>query len=203
MVLGRDLQRYSLQWSGTWVNFDPSLKDTIDPSETKSKKGMTAQLRVDFALRSPAIYKANKIMVRKTADHIVACFDPDGLCFDSLSYGIRSLDHRISPKFILGLLNSKFLGHIHAELSQNKEKVFAKVLAENLRKLPVPDLNFDLREDRAKHDSVVSLVDCILIAKTKTPSANTTELEKALDNMVYALYGLTVEEIATIENPAK
>ncbi len=136
MLLGRDLQRYSLQWSGTWVNFDPSLKERIKPSETKSKKGMTAQQRVDFALRSPEIYKANKVMVRKTADHIVACLDTDSFCFDSLSYGIQPKDPRFSPKFLLGLLNSKFLGKIHGDFSQNKDKVFAKVLAENLRRLP-------------------------------------------------------------------
>ena len=42
-----------------WIGF---IKKTISQSETKSKKGMTAQSRVDFALRSPEIYKENKVI---------------------------------------------------------------------------------------------------------------------------------------------
>ncbi len=199
MLLGRDIQRYALKWSGTWVNFDPSLKETIKPSETRSKKGMTAQQHVDFALRSPEIYKPHKVMVRKTADRIVACFDLDGLCFDSLSYGIHPKSNGFNPKFLLGLLNSTVLGHIHAELSQNQEKVFAKVLAENLRKLPMPNLNHNLADDRAKHDALVALVDRILVAKQTNPAADTSALEREIDQQVYALYGLTPEEIKIVE----
>jgi adenine-specific DNA-methyltransferase len=203
MLRGRDIQRYLLKWSGTWVNFDPDLKERIKPSETRSKKGMTAQQRVDFALRSPEIYKPNKVMVRKTADRIVACFDPDGLCFDSLSYGIQAKSNRFNAKFLLGLLNSKFLGYIHAELSQNQEKIFAKVLAENIRRLPMPELNHQLTDDRKKHDAIVALVDRILAAKKRNPDADTSALEREIDQLAYALYGLTPEEIQIVEGAAK
>ncbi len=202
MLLGRDIQRYALKWSGTWVNFDPSLKETIKQNETRSKKGMTAQQHVDFALRSPEIYKPHKVMVRKTADRIVACFDLDGLCFDSLSFGIQPKSKGFDPKFLLGLINSKLLGHIHAELSQNQEKVFAKVLADNLRKLPMPNLNPNLSDDRAKHDDIVTLVDNIIVEKQTNPTADTSALEREIDQKVYALYGLTPEEIKIVEESA-
>ena len=199
MVLGRDIQRYSLQWSGTWVNFDPSLKEKIKPSETKSKKGMTAQSRVDFALRSPEIYTANKILVRKTADHIVACLDFEDFCFDSLSYGIQAKDQRFSLKFLVGLLNSKFIDKVHGDLSQNKNKTFAKVLAKNLQRLPVPDLNLDDCKDLGKHDAVVAVVDQILAAKKENPDADVSALETKIDQLVYKLYNLTDEEIRIID----
>ena len=39
----------------------------------------------------------------------------------------------------------------------------------------------------------------ILTAKEKDPNADTSTLEKQIDEMVYALYGLTPEEIAIVE----
>ncbi len=50
-----------------WVNYDSSLKDKLRPTDIKSKEGMTAQTKVDFALRSKEIYVGKKILVRKTA----------------------------------------------------------------------------------------------------------------------------------------
>jgi hypothetical protein len=35
--------------------------------------------------------------------------------------------------------------------------------------------------------------------REKDPSADTSALEKQIDDMVYAVYGLTPEEIATVE----
>jgi hypothetical protein len=200
LLLGRDLQRYELTWSGTWVNYDPSLKDTIGPNETRSKKGMTAQARVDFALRDSSIYKPNKVMVRKTADHIVGSLDSEGFCFDSLSYGIRPKTGEYDPKFLLGLLNSKYVGYMHAELSQNQNKVFAKVLAKNLRRLPMPDVDLNSVQDCAEYDTIVALVDRILEKKQGSPDANTTALERDIDAHVYRIYGLTQEEIAIVED---
>ncbi len=211
LLLGRDLQRYKLTWSGTWVNFDPSLKTKLTPSDVKSKAGMTAQMKVDFAFRSPDIYLPPKIMVRKTADHIIACLDEGDFCFDSLSYGIQAIQGtREDSLYLLGLLNSKFLNYVHSGLSQNKEKVFAKVLAVNLKKLPLPILDLNNVTDGAKHDKLVALVEKMLalhqqLTTTKTPQDSTllqrqiAATDKQIDQLVYALYGLSEEEIALVE----
>jgi hypothetical protein len=161
---------------------------------------MTAQARVDFALRDSSIYKPNKVMVRKTADHIVGSLDSEGFCFDSLSYGIRPKTGEYDPKFLLGLLNSKYVGYMHAELSQNQNKVFAKVLAKNLRRLPMPDVDLNSVQDCAEYDTIVALVDRILEKKQGSPDANTTALERDIDAHVYRIYGLTQEEIAIVED---
>ena len=39
----------------------------------------------------------------------------------------------------------------------------------------------------------------ILAAKKKDPNADTSALEKQIDQLVYTLYGLTPEEIAIVE----
>ena len=46
---------------------------------------------------------------------------------------------------------------------------------------------------------IIGLVDKILEAKRSNPIADTSALERAIDRMVYELYGLTEEEIALIE----
>jgi hypothetical protein len=43
------------------------------------------------------------------------------------------------------------------------------------------------------------LVDKILAAKAQKPPADTSALEREVDRLVYALYGLTAEEIKVME----
>ncbi len=211
MVLGRDIQRYSIKWSGTWVNYDPSLRKRIKLSDIRSKSGMTAQKKIDFALRTPEIYERNKILIRKTADKLVASFDAKGFYFDSLAYGIQKKeDTREDTLFILGVLNGRLLNFLHNGLSLNKEKVFAKVLAENVRKLPIRTINFDNAQDKFRHDHIVKLVEQMLDAKEKLTNAKTEAetnrlemqcqtIDRRIDEAVYELYGLTEDEIRVLE----
>lgn len=46
---------------------------------------------------------------------------------------------------------------------------------------------------------IIALVDQILAAKKANPQADTTDLEKQIDQLVYILYNLTPAEIETIE----
>ena len=46
---------------------------------------------------------------------------------------------------------------------------------------------------------IIDLVNTILEAKSQDSKADTTELEKQIDQLVYILYDLTDEEIALIE----
>jgi adenine-specific DNA-methyltransferase len=52
---------------------------------------------------------------------------------------------------------------------------------------------------------IALLVNSVISTKEANASADTTTLEREIDQHVYALYGLTPEEIAIVEsgNPAK
>lgn len=200
MLLGKDIQRYYLDWSGTWVNFDKNLKNQISLVDTKSKKGMTAQQKVDFALRNPEIYLPNKILVRKTADHIIASYDPYGFYYDSLAYGIQlNKEVQMSIFYFLGILNSKYINFFHNGLSQNENKVFAKVLSVNLSKLPIRIIDFSNYREKAIHDQIVDTVIEINKQKSKNPMQTTTSLENTINNLVYELFGLTEKETAIVD----
>ena len=212
MILGKDIKRYNLSWSGTWVNYDPTLKNKLKPSDTKSKAGMTAQSKVDFALRDEIIFLGEKIIVRKTADHIIATYDTNEFYYDSLSYGIKLREKiSVSILYILGILNSKLLNYIHEGLSDNKDKVFAKVLAVNLSKLPIPKILMELKNQKDKHDELIKLVTQLLQMNVEIHSANLDTkrqqllgkidyYENKINQLVYQLYELTEEEIKIIEN---
>ncbi|HRC90185.1 MAG TPA: hypothetical protein PK910_09235 [Bacteroidales bacterium] len=47
---------------------------------------------------------------------------------------------------------------------------------------------------------IESLVEKILSAKKENPQADTSNLEKEIDKLVYELYDLTEEEIGIVEN---
>jgi hypothetical protein len=47
------------------------------------------------------------------------------------------------------------------------------------------------------------IVDRILAAKRKNPGADTSGLEREIDAAVYALYGLTAEEIQIVAESVK
>lgn len=49
----------------------------------------------------------------------------------------------------------------------------------------------------------VALVDRILAAKQRDAEADTSALEREIDELVYALYGLTPEEKALVQAAAK
>lgn len=213
LVLGRDMKRYELDWSGTWVNYDPSIKDRIKLTDVKSKAGMTPQKKVDFALRSQDIFLKNQILVRKTADRVIACYDEFGFYYDSLAYGIQPQNTVFSTKFLLGLLNSMLINKIHTEYSQNNGKAFAKVLAENLKRIPMPDIDFKDGVQKALYDLLTGLVDKMLALTVKLRNSRSTAEESTIQNaikatdlqidaLVYKLYGLTNEEIELLEKSA-
>jgi hypothetical protein len=54
-----------------------------------------------------------------------------------------------------------------------------------------------------EQQSIASRVKAIISAKRNSPAADTTALEREIDQLVYALYGLTPEEIAIVEGSAK
>ncbi|MDE3098208.1 MAG: hypothetical protein KGJ88_01920 [Verrucomicrobiota bacterium] len=54
-----------------------------------------------------------------------------------------------------------------------------------------------------KQRPVERLVDRILAAKAKDAGADASGLEREIDELVYALYGLTPEEIKIVEGGAK
>ncbi|MGL2783622.1 DUF7149 domain-containing protein [Helicobacter pylori] len=99
---------------------------------------------------------------------------------------------REHAKFLVGLLNSRLLDWLFRKTSTNNH-----VNLYELETLPIPQIT---KSNKPTADKITALVEQILQSKEKDPKANTQELEKEIDALVYQLYNLTDEEIKTIEN---
>ncbi len=116
-------------------------------------------------------------------------------------------DQPVSLPFVLGLFNSKLLNFYYANFLKSTKKVFSEIQARQVGELPMPSL----KEDDKRYASVIKLVDTMLALHTKLAAAQSPDVEenlrrqiaatdKAIDTLVYALYGLTPEEIALVES---
>ena len=73
------------------------------------------------------------------------------------------------------------------------DDLIPKIRVEEFRQLPIKVVT------KIEQQPFIDLVDQILTAKSATSTADTSALEAEIDRMVYALYGLTEEEIAIVE----
>ena len=98
------------------------------------------------------------------------------------------LKNQVDSRTFLALLNSKFMDWFFRITSTNNH-----VQGYELRQLPIPAMS---DEDRKELDNLATQ---ILAAKDADPSADTSAPEAQIDRLVYAIYGLTAEEIALLE----
>ncbi len=107
-------------------------------------------------------------------------------------------DFRIDRFLILGILNSKLMTYFY------KKKFFPTHMQGgafgfdtlSVETLPIPQIT---KSNQPTADKITDCAKVILEAKEKDPKANTQELEKEIDALVYQLYNLTDEEIKIIE----
>ncbi|WP_000617667.1 DUF7149 domain-containing protein [Helicobacter pylori] len=108
-------------------------------------------------------------------------------------------DFRIDRFLILGVLNSKLMTYFY------KKKFFPTHMQGgafgfdtiSVETLPIPQITEKNQELARK---ITDGAERILKVKEKDPKANTLDLEKEIDALVYQLYNLTDEEIKIIED---
>jgi len=101
---------------------------------------------------------------------------------------IRS--NRINLKYLTGLLNSKLVAFWLRKKGKMQGNAY-QIDKEPLLQIPIH------KPTEATQTKLANIVDKIITAKQQNQS--TTALEKQIDEMVYELYGLTNEEIKTVE----
>ncbi|MGL2575118.1 DUF7149 domain-containing protein [Helicobacter pylori] len=215
ILRGKDIKRYSYEWAHLWVIATfPSLKLDID--DYPSLKTYLSQFR-------PRIDQSGEKGCRKKTSNqwfetqdtiayhgdfekekiVYPCIMAKEPCFVYEEKGFYApapaniiTGDKIEIKYLTALLNSKCIyfamrkfymgGGIEGELKTN-----------NLEKIPIPQITPKNQELARK---ITDYAERILKAKAKDPKANTQELEKEIDALVYQLYNLTDEEIKIIED---
>lgn len=141
--------------------------------------------------RRQKLFEEPKILIRQTANRIIAAYD-DEKWFALKSSLILQLpaDSRFHYFFLLSVLNSTLMDFLYQDLVNEKNRIFPEVKPIQLFKLPIPELSLN------EQTPFIKLVDRIL--ELKKSGGDTTELENRIDQMVYKLYDLTTDEIAIV-----
>ncbi len=174
----------------------PSLMNYLLPFKAKAKK-RDDQGDYWWELRHCAYYsefEKEKVVWQELAQGAQFTFDSRGEFFVSNTAYILTGKNL---KFILGYLNSTL-----NEFSYNKwyctklGQSGTRWLNQHVQEIPLPPIT---PSNQSIVQQIEALVDKILSAKKENPQADTIDLEREIDRMVYKLYELTEEEIKIIE----
>lgn len=175
ILLGEDMRAYNIEWNDTFV--DISLKDIQRLLEFFNTK--------------------NLIYLRRVDKRLSASMSNEMFAFTKNIYGIQITNKKYNPKFILGLLNSKLLNFYYLKkFTTKKEDIFPEIQTYLYEQLPIPQIN---STNQSLVDEIINLVDKILALKAKNSSADTSQLECDIDDLVFTLYDLNETDISKIK----
>ncbi|WP_441712480.1 type IIG restriction enzyme/methyltransferase [Helicobacter pylori] len=221
ILRGKDIKRYSYEWAHLWVinthnGYTSNLKFKIPPIDIEKYPVLKSHLdsywntiatRSDqgdtpYHLRNCAYledFEKEKIVYGEIVQEPRFYLD-NGECELGYFYAeatsfILTGEHL---RYLLGMLHSKLItfafktfyaGGGLGESGYRYKKAF-------IERLPIPKITPQNQELARK---ITDCAKAILEVKEKDPKANTQELEKEIDALVYQLYHLTDEEIKIIE----
>jgi hypothetical protein len=99
--------------------------------------------------------------------------------------------------YLLGVLNSPVTQYLVSQSAATRQGGFLEYKPMYISPLSIP------KPTDTQDACVTRIVDQILEIKRQNPKAETTKLEREIDEIVYKLYGLTEEEIQIIEESGK
>jgi hypothetical protein len=95
--------------------------------------------------------------------------------------------------YLLGLLNSKVSTFFYGYISSMIQQDFIRFKTQYVQQIPIPE------PTPAQRETIEALVGKLLAAEGQGPRV--PAWERALNALVYEVYGLTAEEIALVEPP--
>lgn len=171
ILLGKDVNRYTIQYSGSHINFIPK--------EMKSNA-------------NESLYRKPKILMRRTGNSIIASIDfKKRLALKNLYLIIPEDENNIYS--ILGQLNSSLFAYYHITKTSGENKAFAQFPGHYVEDLPC-------KFDKSISKKISDLVEKLILLKESEPDYNSKNIETEIDNLVYKLYDLTTGEIKIIED---
>ncbi|MBN2694436.1 class I SAM-dependent DNA methyltransferase [bacterium] len=224
VLRGRDIKKYSYEWSDLWILFIPwhfpnhqeknnsdfiynekCLKDNYPSLYNhllSHKEKLSARNQAETGIRYEWYclqrfasdyyqeFEKEKIFYNEIGNTIEFVSIKEKIyCNNKLYFITLQLNNSLLIKYFVSLFNSKTL-QFYFSLIFN----FGGGKGNELfQYIPIPQVS----EEEQK--PFVVLVEKILAEKKNNPNANTTELEKQIDELVYELYGLTEDEIKIVE----
>jgi len=187
-LLGEDVTRYFIGYQNTFT-----------PKNSEEVK----RLR-DFSIKE-------KLLIRRVANQLICVYDNNDFFFNKNLYALVDASQDFNLKYILSLLNSKLLNFfLKKYFTTKKEELFPEIQSYQIKQIPIRKINFLIKSEKQLHDRLVRLVEQMMenqehchlakIENDKRLYLNIiASLDKQIDELVYKLYDLTIDEIKIVE----
>jgi hypothetical protein len=206
ILRGQDIKKYFYNFEKKYLlatNFDLDVPNGYPSIFTHLKKFKERLLLRDaqgknwWNLRACSFYDdldKEKIIYSRVVQDSQFFLDTEGFYITDNVFFLSSSRNM----FLLGLLNSILLTyfykfHLAGGILGGTGYEYRKVF---LEQIPIVEVN---EENQIEVEKIEKLVDDILKKKKENKDADTSVLEKEIDQLVYKLYGLTEEEIKIVE----
>ena len=196
LLQGRQIQRFSVQWDSPKAKYrfcDIDYEPLPIPGIGRGGKPSRRNEHWGFGGAIENHHQPERLLMRQTDDDLIVAYHSEAelgrFYTDNTLHTILPKSPSVNLKYFLALFNSRLLNFVYHFVSQEAGKSQAQVKVAVVRKLPV------VVPAEAAQRPIVALVDKILSAKGE----NRAELEREIDRHVYALYGLSEEEIRVVE----
>ncbi|MDD5453090.1 MAG: TaqI-like C-terminal specificity domain-containing protein [Candidatus Bipolaricaulis sp.] len=154
--------------------------------------------------KGPHLYRAPKIVVVKTGLQPTAAIDWIGYVTMQSVYNCRSVSNDVPIEVILAILNSTLVRFFVTQTFTTYKRVFPQLNQTTLASIPMPCFSTEAAHAvAAKVQRMLDLHKQLADAKTEHEKTalqrQIVATDRQIDQLVYALYGLTADEIKIVE----
>ena len=212
ILRGRDVKRWCVEPQDLWLIFTrrgidikkyPAIYEHLLPLKKQlmpgtpggRKPGRYEWYEIQDNIAYWQEFEQTKLVVPAISGTVNVALDREGF-FSNNKTSIFVCDDAV---FVSAVVNSKVAFWFTQKVFATKQGGFYDFEPRYSSQWPIPAVTAE------KQKPVERLVERILAAKAQDPSADVSSLEQEIDKLVYALYGLTAEEIELVEGaqPAK
>ena len=206
VLRGRDIQPYRAKWANLYlidthnghggvpaVNIDdyPAIKAHLDRFYPKLKKRQDKG-RTPYNLRNCAYHEEfakEKLFWMDMSNRGRFAYSETEMYCNNKGFMMTGK----SLKYLCAILNSALITWLMKNTARTTGMGLMQWEKFAVERLPIPKIS------PTEQRPFINLVDSILKAKSANPKGDTTEQEAKIDQLVYKLYGLTIEEVRIVE----
>ena len=213
---GRDVRRWQLNYQDLWLIFirrgadidnypaikrhlsqyrkqlEPGPKDwPVNKPWPGRKAGPYKWYEIQDNIAYWQEFEQSKIIYPDIYQHQSFTIDTAGFYCGNTCYFIPT-----EETWLCGLLNARSVAWFYSLVSNRLGGGALRGFSDYIKQIPIPNAT------TTQKISISQLVDQILAAKRTNPDADVFELENEIDQIVYSLYDLTLEEIAIVKEAA-
>jgi len=172
-------------------------------------------VRPDFR-NNPKVFKQReifltipKLVTKFVSNTIEFAMDTVGYCNTNVVYNVH-VDEGVNLYFLLGVLNSKAVNFWFKIVYVNDDTLFPHIQKNQLESIPIPQIDLTDKLQKKVFDEIVLRAGNLLElyqekenamfgSAVKSTEQKIAYCEDRINALVYQLYGLTDEEIKTVE----